>query len=673
MSMLKKIVWVPLVFCCQILYCQNMFDEAKILMREEQYTDAISLFNKVIMDNPWNFEAWKGICESYSMCGQIDSAQLMAKKSMSYFRGNEELVKFYSNLFWSFEAYEYSAYWYDIVYKMEPSELNRAILVLSYKYSGIDAYKSGQWEKSALYFESALKYDSTQQDLYQIVASAWIQIKEYKKALDVINNGFKIFPGDKNLKQIQKYVLFQQKDYQTLVEIYEQNAREHPDNLDAGLELAQLYLALGRGTETQLEYQRLKEKFPGNPKLYNAIAEYWRNLLMFDKERETYLELLRYHPDADSIYLKIAETYSNENKWSNARSSYRAYLEKHPGDLTALSLIAISYEKEAAYDSALVIYGEIVKNYPSNADIFRRAGNTAMIIGKADTALEYYRRWCEINPKDPEAWTAQGLAFEKLGNTANARHAYEQAENLKGNSISAFRLSLILRETDEIDIARRLQFLALRRAIDELARKEQRISAILSQDTTIGITELRKVSSETESLRKSRNTIFDIVDHWFPNRTDPELESELNKLLREYPNAPVLLEILADISMEKGDRINANSLYEKLLRQEPSSSKGHLILGEIKEANGELDTALKFYMQAVEINLSQKNMDEGTSNAYRAAIKVAEEINKLDLLANRWKQLHTIYKDDGQLTQNLIEVLHKLGMMDEARKLAEEK
>jgi len=673
MSMLKKIVWVPLVFCCQILYCQNMFDEAKILMREEQYTDAISLFNKVIMDNPWNFEAWKGICESYSMCGQIDSAQLMAKKSMSYFRGNEELVKFYSNLFWNFEAYEYSAYWYDIVYKMEPSELNRAILVLSYKYSGIDAYKSGQWEKSALYFESALKYDSTQQDLYQIVASAWIQIKEYKKALDVINNGFKIFPGDKNLKQIQKYVLFQQKDYQTLVEIYEQNAREHPDNLDAGLELAQLYLALGRGTETQLEYQRLKEKFPGNPKLYNAIAEYWRNLLMFDKERETYLELLRYHPDADSIYLKIAETYSNENKWSNARSSYKTYLEKHPGDLTALSLVAISYEKEAAYDSALVLYEEMVKNYPSNADIFRRAGNTAMIIGKADTALEYYRRWCEINPKDPEAWTAQGLAFEKLGNTANARHAYEQAENLKGNSISAFRLSLILRETDEIDIARRLQFLALRRAIDELARKEQRISAILSQDTTIGITELRKVSSETESLRKSRNTIFDIVDHWFPNRTDPELESELNKLLREYPNAPVLLEILADISMEKGDRINANSLYEKLLRQEPSSSKGHLILGEIKEANGELDTALKFYMQAVEINLSQKNMDEGTSNAYRAAIKVAEEINKLDLLANRWKQLHTIYKDDGQLTQNLIEVLHKLGMMDEARKLAEEK
>jgi tetratricopeptide (TPR) repeat protein len=556
---------------------------------------------------------------------------------------------------------------------MEPSELNRAILVLSYKYSGIDAYKSGQWEKSALYFESALKYDSTQQDLYQIVASAWIQIKEYKKALDVINNGFKIFPGDKNLKQIQKYVLFQQKDYQTLVEIYEQNAREHPDNLDAGLELAQLYLALGRGTETQLEYQRLKEKFPGNPKLYNAIAEYWRNLLMFDKERETYLELLRYHPDADSIYLKIAETYSNENKWSNARSSYKTYLEKHPGDLTALSLVAISYEKEAAYDSALVLYEEMVKNYPSNADIFRRAGNTAMIIGKADTALEYYRRWCEINPKDPEAWTAQGLAFEKLGNTANARHAYEQAENLKGNSISAFRLSLILRETDEIDIARRLQFLALRRAIDELARKEQRISAILSQDTTIGITELRKVSSETESLRKSRNTIFDIVDHWFPNRTDPELESELNKLLREYPNAPVLLEILADISMEKGDRINANSLYEKLLRQEPSSSKGHLILGEIKEANGELDTALKFYMQAVEINLSQKNMDEGTSNAYRAAIKVAEEINKLDLLANRWKQLHTIYKDDGQLTQNLIEVLHKLGMMDEARKLAEEK
>lgn len=673
MSMLKKIVWVPLVFCCQILYCQNMFDEAKILMREEQYTDAISLFNKVIMDNPWNFEAWKGICESYSMCGQIDSAQLMAKKSMSYFRGNEELVKFYSNLFWSFEAYEYSAYWYDIVYKMEPSELNRAILVLSYKYSGIDAYKSGQWEKSALYFESALKYDSTQQDLYQIVASAWIQIKEYKKALDVINNGFKIFPGDKNLKQIQKYVLFQQKDYQTLVEIYEQNAREHPDNLDAGLELAQLYLALGRGTETQLEYQRLKEKFPGNPKLYNAIAEYWRNLLMFDKERETYLELLRYHPDADSIYLKIAETYSNENKWSNARSSYRAYLEKHPGDLTALSLVAISYEKEAAYDSALVIYGEIVKNYPSNADIFRRAGNTAMIIGKADTALEYYRRWCEINPKDPEAWTAQGLAFEKLGNTANARHAYEQAENLKGNSISAFRLSLILRETDEIDIARRLQFLALRRSIDELARKEQSISAILSQDTTIGITELRKVSSETESLRKSRNTIFDIVDHWFPNRTDPELESELNKLLREYPNAPVLLEILADISMEKGDRTNANSLYEKLLRQEPSSIKGHLMLGEIKEANGELDTALKFYMQAVEINLSQKNMDEGTSNAYRAAIKVAEEINKLNLLANRWKQLHTIYKDDVQLTQNLIEVLHKLGMMDEARKLAEEK
>ena len=673
MSMLKKIVWVPLVFCCQILYCQNMFDEAKILMREEQYTDAISLFNKVIMDNPWNFEAWKGICESYSMCGQIDSAQLMAKKSMSYFRGNEELVKFYSNLFWNFEAYEYSAYWYDIVYKMEPSELNRAILVLSYKYSGIDAYKSGQWEKSALYFESALKYDSTQQDLYQIVASAWIQIKEYKKALDVINNGFKIFPGDKNLKQIQKYVLFQQKDYQTLVEIYEQNAREHPDNLDAGLELAQLYLALGKGTETQLEYQRLKEKFPGNPKLYNAIAEYWRNLLMFDKERETYLELLRYHPDADSIYLKIAETYSNENKWSNARSSYKTYLEKHPGDLTALSLVAISYEKEAAYDSALVLYEEMVKNYPSNADIFRRAGNTAMIIGKADTALEYYRRWCEINPKDPEAWTAQGLAFEKLGNTANARHAYEQAENLKGNSISAFRLSLILRETDEIDIARRLQFLALRRAIDELARKEQRISAILSQDTTIGITELRKVSSETESLRKSRNTIFDIVDHWFPNRTDPELESELNKLLREYPNAPVLLEILADISMEKGDRINANSLYEKLLRQEPSSSKGHLILGEIKEANGELDTALKFYMQAVEINLSQKNMDEGTSNAYRAAIKVAEEINKLDLLANRWKQLHTIYKDDGQLTQNLIEVLHKLGMMDEARKLAEEK
>ena len=652
--------------------------------QSDQLRDDIPLLQQTIRGNPRNINAWKSLCEAYAKNNQLDSAQITAEKSMRYLPDNRALISFYAELFWNHDAYESAAKWFERLYRLEPSDVNKNFLVLSYRNAGAQEYKAKQWKKAASLFGQSLQHDSTQQDLYPALASALAQVKEYDKALRVVEEGLRRFPGKKELRHIQQYILIQKKDYRSLEIVYKEYLREHPEDLDAGLGIAQVYLALGKGTEAQLQFQKLRKQFPGDPKVYHAEAEYWHNLLRFDKEREIFRELFHWHPDADTLSLKIAATFEEEKKWDSARASYKGFLEKHPHDLGVLFSLASTYENESMFDSALTVYERILSDHPTNALAARRAGDAAKQVNQKEKALVFYENWAQLEPQSPDPFIAQAEIWESLGDTAKAIQAYKTAEQYGGSSKSAHRLfTIFLRKPPSdsatqsgsvggLEEAKRYQVIALRRAVDEIAKKEKIIAATLSEDSAKGIANFRKASAAGESLREPRTIALDVAEHWIPSRRDSTLVQELTSLLREYPNAPLLVELLATIAMEKEDWVQARSLYERLLQTEPRSVKGHLYLGKIYEISGALKSALQLYEQAVELSLENEG-DEDTSSAFRAAIRIAEKIDQLPALAERWAQLHRVHKKHKVLKQNLIEVLHKLGRIDEARKLVDEK
>ncbi|MGC8897118.1 MAG: tetratricopeptide repeat protein [Bacteroidota bacterium] len=678
--------FISLLVISSTLRSQSLFVKALAEggSQSDQLKEAIPLLQQTIRGNPRNVNAWKSLCEAYARNNQLDSAQVTAERSIRYFPNNRVLISFYAELFWNYDSYESAAKWFERLYRLEPSDVNKNFLVLSYRNAGAQEYKAKQWKKAASLFGRSLQHDSTQQDLYPALASALAQAKEYDKALRVVKEGLRRYPAKKELRHIQQYILIQKKDYRSLEIVYRDYLREHPEDLDAGLDLAQVYLTLGKGTEAQLQFQKLRKQFPGNPKVYRAEAEYWHNVLRFDKEREVYRELFRYHPDADTLSLKIAATFEEEKRWDSARASYKTFLEKHPYDLRALFSLASTYENESMFDSALTVYENILHDHPTNTRAAKRAGDAAKQINQKRKALAFYEHWAQLEPQSPEPFTAQGETWESLGDTAKAIQAYKTAEQYGGNSRSAHRLfTLYLRKppldgvardrsVSRLEEARHYQVIALRRAVDEIAKKEKIIAATLSEDSAKGIANFQKASAAVESLREPRRIALDVAEHWIPNKLDSTLVQELTSLLREYPNAPLLTELLATIAMEKEDWVQARSLYERLLQTEPRSIKAHLSLGKIYEISGALKSALKLYEQAVELSLESEG-DENSSSAFRATIRVAEKIDRLSTVAERWAQLHRIHKKHEVLKQNLIEVLHKLGRTDEARKLVDEK
>lgn len=188
------------------------------------------------------------------------------------------------------------------------------------------------------------------------------------------------------------------------------NAQEiAPDNLDIGLELAEMYISHGHIPEGTAQYKK--------------IANAFLNTGNYEKAAEAFRRMKVVQPDDPQLMFTLGNLYVNLGKLNEAESEFRAILRHDLNHTEALMALGNVCQRKGQFRDAILAFNKILSVDQQNeiakeklGELYQAQGATSEAVkfylqaanayqyGEAvDRAIKLYQRVLTIDPTNPTA------------------------------------------------------------------------------------------------------------------------------------------------------------------------------------------------------------------------------------------------------------------------------
>ena len=217
----------------------------------------------------------------------------------------------------------------------------------------------------------------------------------------------------------------------------------------------------------------------------------------------------------------------------------------------------IAAHKEGKVQDAERLYRAILQSQPSHPDANHNLGVVAVGVGRAQEALPLFKRALEANPKQEQFWLSYVDTLIKLGQLDNARQILEQGKDsgLKGGKI------------DQLEVQ-----------LSNTVSPSSLPVGNPSKQQVDGLIALYKQGKLQEALIQGA------------------------ALERQFPDNPLLPNILGAIYSGSGQYEEAVNSYNKAIELKPDYADAHNNMGACYKARGDLEEAVECYQHAIELN-----------------------------------------------------------------------
>lgn len=191
---------------------------------------------------------------------------------------------------------------------------------------------------------------------------------------------------------------------------------KQPNNLDAYLTLAKLYLISGNLERAKDKYEQVLKIAPGNKGALQGLKD---------------IEVERYKQTEKEWWEKLnaARLATGNDDYASAIPLYEEYLEENPQDWTTKLEYArvLSWAKE--YDSSINVYQEILEQIPNDPELRTEFARVLFWKGDYPQAAAEYEKALALYPKDnPDVKVLLGLAeaYREMGEFDKAEREYQK-------------------------------------------------------------------------------------------------------------------------------------------------------------------------------------------------------------------------------------------------------
>lgn len=392
---------------------------------------------------------------------------------------------------------------------------------------------------------------------------------------------------------------------------------------------------------------------------------------------------------------------------AGAADSAAVHLERgvrlHPGDAELAALLGLSYEERgdvraAAQYGAAALVLERHASERSSAWLRLRAARAAATEGTAESDP-----WSWFHPVAgsaplPALLLAVDLAASH-GDPAQAREMLERAAYRWADqapfALAEAQVSMLLGDTvTAVAAYRGLAAEGHPRALEALDRMGAGTDLMADPDllrtsvrTAIGViarAEEGMAASGTTGVRPFDGATLveggDLMTEWRRSGLEVDRQvlegllhrmvfdtewgpAELSRLRGAHPGSLHLAEVDIRLAVREGDAARAVREAEHLLRIQPGRSGHHLLHGMALEASGRPAEAKTSYGRAFEL-------DVRAEEPFRALLRIHRAEDSLAALLDRVRRVRMTAPKDPVALDREVEVLQRLGRLEEARALA---
>lgn len=290
---------------------------------------------------------------------------------------------------------------------------------------GIAFALKGEYERSAEYFEDALKYGSEEPETFHMLSVNYF-----------------------NLGQLEEAEFFGKEAL---------NRRD--DFLKAWINLGSVYRSQAKLEEALRCYQKANQLDPKNAGVAFRIGEIYRNLGDFDKALKLFEITLKVDPGYVQAALEKVKIYKMVGRHEEALDYLDEVAKKQDVKIAADFERAEIFRDEGDYDKALSIYEELLREEPSNGSIGVNYALCLQEINRFDESEASFRKAIEDMPDrhEPVSNYLMGLHY----NPHNTReHIFEEHLRLAHRFLPAEPVEISIPENRATDKQLRVGFVS---------------------------------------------------------------------------------------------------------------------------------------------------------------------------------------------------------------------
>jgi tetratricopeptide (TPR) repeat protein len=237
--------------------------------------------------------------------------------------------------------------------------------------------------------------DESNAQVYVVLADGYSKIKNYDKAVELLNEALKINP-----KQVSAYIA-----------------------------LGNIYLARGNGTDAIKSFQKAIDIDPGNPEAKTRKAKVYILINNFNEGISLLNEAVQSNPDYAPAYYELAELNYSLKDYAKAAEYYSSYMNNSEATLDKKRRYASILYLNKEYQKAIDILKDVIKVEPDNPAAIRMLAYSYFKLNDIENSKKYFQNL--FNLKNVEYLPSDYENYADLnGQTGNDSLAVEYLRKL---------------------------------------------------------------------------------------------------------------------------------------------------------------------------------------------------------------------------------------------------
>ena len=400
-----------------------------------------------------------------------------------------------------------------------------------------------------------------------LAASLAIARDQSQKALDLLTRVQRLKPQEINAYLLQSLVQVKQKDPEAAAKTLEKGLQANPKAI-------QLYLVRANLADRQKQFEvgeatllKALALDPKDKRLQTELVRHYVTAAQWDKAEETLRGYLSQEPDNEVHAKELASLLANRGRPKEAEQTLKDFVSAHPQNYDARFALADFYLSMHRGTKAVKTLQQIAADDPSGpkgVKALDRLAALRLTQGHIDEAEKLVAGVLKDNPKDMDAVRLQGqiALFKKDGLKA----------------VNDFRI--IVQDQPKNPEAWLL-----------LARAHK-----LQGDLEQAKEKVAKALELKPDFLEARNFFYGL----FLEAKDYDGAIKAIKgALRANDKDISNLISLGDVYVLKGDYVQAQNTFQKVVNLDPQKPQGYFRLGLLKREQKQPDQAMKYFDQAL--------------------------------------------------------------------------
>ncbi len=284
------------------------------------------------------------------------------------------------------------------------------------------------------YFKLALTYSEGEErdDIYIDIAMEYENQRDFKSAVDVLNEAIKGNPKNEGAIYEIAYCYDQLKDYEKAIQCYLDFIDENPYSFTAWYNLGNAY----------------------------SKAE------NFEKAIWAYDYSIIINEEFGPVYFNLGNAFLTLNNYQKAIESFNKCMELDGEDPLALSYIGEAYEQMGELTLAQGYYKQSIDLSPNLPDAWLGLGIVEDLLGNTKDGIPFILKAAELDPENASIYCVLATAYEKLEDFENAQKNYflsleldENDEECLTGYVNLLNKTSFLDSLDYIDLKYSASFL----------------------------------------------------------------------------------------------------------------------------------------------------------------------------------------------------------------------